>query len=224
MRNAKSYLLVSLCVLASWVMYGASCPYPRTPVYFEVIPDTDSDVDTPLPACIDGFVCISFKNTASIPVRMALYLHDGCEVPDEARTYLPDCCTVDNSIGSCACECPGEQECECLLTVDQIFDDVFLYPISGSNFVTLQPNGSILTRVRCNQVKTVGVALSGAGETDDPTTNPSDQLGPAYQDAPGGVATFTCDGTIQFSADDINQTDPDNPDLALVVLDVQTSN
>ena len=114
-------------------------------------------------------------------IRMALYLHDGFTVPDEIRLELTTCC-VGISLSPCPCECEGEEEGECLLTAAQIFDDVNLTTISGAPDVTLVPNGTVLQRVRCNQVKTIGVALSGIDE--DPITDPSDQLGPAYREEP----------------------------------------
>lgn len=223
MRSVSSYFYVCLGVVATWVMYGASCPQPRNPVFFEVIPDTDTGVDVPLPACIDGFVCINFRNASTIPVRMALYRHNGFEVPDEIRRLSTECC-VGISLSPCPCDCPGEDQGNCLLTNEQIFNNVNLDTIAGAPDVSLAPNATVLKRIRCNQVKTIGVALSDIEE--DPTTNADDQLGPAYREepgAPGGVASVSCGGTIQFSAEDFNEADEDNPELALVILTVQTS-
>ncbi len=209
--NANCHRIVCFGVIAGlagvlFTLAGVSCPPPRNPTVIQVIPDSDTDADTPLPQCIDGFVCINFTNQASIPAQLALYRHNGFDPDDEfADTPSFECCTNPNSVTACICECPGKETGDCLLDRTEIFVDANLDTISGANSVTLAPDSSVLKRVRCEEAKTLGAAV--AGIDGDPIMEPVDQFGPAYRDESIGAATFTCGGTIQFAAEDINEVE-----------------
>ncbi len=193
--------LVAAAVGLPMLFSGASCPPPRSPAFYYVVPDNNQDGSAPVSSCIDGFVCINFVNDSTVSVDMALYLNSGYD-PDNEYADPPDfsCCTNPNSPVACVCPCDGAQDGECKLTRDEIFEPQNLQTINGSQTVTLVPNQSLLAdRVRCEDVKTIGAAVAETGM--DVLTNPADENGPIYRDEPGGVA---CGQTVQFTAVDLN--------------------
>lgn len=203
---------------------GASCPPPRSPGFYFVVPDNNQNGSAPISSCIDGFVCINFANESSLSVDMALYLHDGFD-PDNEYADPPDfsCCTNPNSPVACVCPCDGADEGECQLNRDEIFEPENLQTINGSQTITLLPNASILAdRVRCEDVKTIGAALAETGM--DVLTMPADEAGPTYRDEPGGVP---CGQTVQYTAVNLNDTGSGSGggdgDLVTLILQVDIS-
>ncbi len=194
-------LLLGGCIAAP-IMIGASCPPPVTPLILGVVPNDNSVQDQPLPACIDDFVCVNLANSATIPVQMALYTHDGFD-PNDQFADPPQfaCCTNPNSLVACPCPCPGKSTGNCRLDRTEIFQPVNLTPVNGATTITLAPSQATLTRIRCGDVKTLGAAVAKVGA--DVINAPEDRAGPVYRDDPGGVA---CGQTVQFMATDLNQT------------------
>jgi hypothetical protein len=174
-----------------------------------------------------GFVCVNITNGSTIPVKVALYRHNGFDPSNKCgTTSLFSCCTNPNSTVACPCPCQGAQTGECKLGRDDLFTGCSfdpptanLYKIDGANYVALEPAQSAAQqRIRCGDVKTLGAAVSRGGAADDPVTAPVDQNGPVYRDEPGGVA---CDGTVLFQVIDLNNTNTGNTTSDLVTLAIQ---
>lgn len=189
------------------ILVGVSCPPPRGTGIYGLVTDTTNI--TVLPPCTSGFVCVSFTNSTTIPVNVALYRHNGFDTNNQCGTTSSfQCCTNPNSQVACLCPCEGGTTGECEINREDLFTGCSLQPptqnldtINGAQTTALAPAQSVEKRVRCGDVKTLGAAVSKADES--PITNPADQNGPVYRDEPGGV---TCGGTVQFLVIDLNQT------------------
>lgn len=189
------------------ILVGVSCPPPTGTGIFGLVTDTTNV--TVLPPCNPGFVCISFTNSTTIPVNVALYRHNGFDAQNKCgSTSSFQCCTNPNSPVACPCPCEGATTGECQLSREDLFTGCSLdpptaniSPINGAQTANLAVAQSLQERIRCGDVKTLGAAVSRA--TESPITDPEDQNGPVYRDEPGGVA---CGGTIQFLVIDLNET------------------
>ncbi len=201
------------------IFIGASCPPPNNPVLVAVIPDNNGLVQGAVPGCISGFVCVNLANGSTVPVQMALYVHNGFD-PNNQFPDPPDfsCCTNPNATTACVCPCPGRATGDCLLDRTEIFLTVNQFPVNGLQTVTLAPNQSVLTRIRCEDVKTLGASVSDI--TGNPVTAPDDRNGPIYRDEPGGV---TCGKTVQFLVVDLNQTGAGTGGQNLATLIIRTN-
>ncbi len=203
------------------VIIGASCPGPSSPPFFWVVPpDTGQDIGS-LPACQPGFVCISVANRSPVPATLGLYRHNGYDpfdqFPDTPRLA---CCIQSNPQVACPCPCPGKDTGNCRLDRIEIFLEANLDTVAGLTTIPLQPGQSLLKRVRCEDVKTLGASL--ARENGDPVRLPLDQVGPIYRDEAGGVR---CGQTIEFSARELTDTGGGTgggEDVSVLVLGVQT--
>lgn len=222
--SARRYILG--CLIAATVvvpiLIGASCPPPSTPFYYSMVIDNTNT--TVLPPCNPGFVCVTFTNSTTIPVEVALYTHNGYDTANKcSSTSSFQCCTNPNSTTACPCPCTGAQTGECKLTRDDLFTGCGTDPptanldtINGQQVAQLAVNQSVQERIRCGDVKTLGAAVS---RTDaDPITAPADQNGPVYRDEPGGVR---CGGTVQFLVVDLNQTTAGGGSQDLVTLAIR---
>ncbi len=221
-RRGIILLLLSTSAIVP-IIFGASCPPASTPLTFIVAPDNNTLAQAAVPGCITGFVCINLANGATIPVQIALYQHNGFDLNDTfADPPAFSCCTNPNSQSPCVCPCPGKTTGDCLLNRTEIFLTANQSPVNGQLVVTLAPNQTILKRVRCGDVKTVGAAV--AQLPGDPVLAPDDRNGPIYRDEPGGVA---CGQTVQFLAVDLNQSGTVTPvpgqSLAALILRAQFS-
>lgn len=207
--SARRYALVAMVGASAVIpiLVGVSCPPPSGTGIFGMVTDTTNT--TVLPACVPGFVCVSFTNSTTIPVNVALYRHNGFDAANKCEaTSSFQCCTNPNSQVACPCPCEGATTGECQLSRDDLFTGCSLDPptanldtINGAQTATLAVAQSLEKRVRCGDVKTLGAAVSKADQS--PITDPADQNGPVYRDEPGGVA---CGGTVQFLVIDLNQT------------------
>jgi hypothetical protein len=206
------------------ILIGASCPPPSTPGLYGLV-TTNIGTTVTVPPCNEGYVCINFTNSTIIPVKVALYRHNGYDTANKCGTTATfSCCSNPNSTVACPCPCPGAQTGECKLGRDDLFTGCGLDPptanldtINGAQSVDLAPAQSVQKRVRCGDVKTLGAAVSR--DTEDPVTAPADQNGPVYRDEPGGVA---CGGTVLFNVVDLNNTNTGNTTTAdLVTLSIQ---
>lgn len=216
LRRFLVVLLIAACGVVP-IIVGASCPPPANPPILAVVsPSTTQTIA--VPPCIEGFVCVNLANNASVPCQMALYVHDGFD-PNNQFQLPPDfaCCTNPNSQTACICPCPGRDTGECQLNRLQIFDPTNLYPIANSQFVPLQTGQSILQRIRCGDVKTLGAATAQA--TGDVIAEPEDSVGPVYRDEPGGVQ---CGQTVQFLTTDLNQQGTQTGGTSLATLIIRT--
>jgi hypothetical protein len=220
-------LIIALVLLGCGllpVLIGATCAVNTLPT--NVIPPPTGGAQTVVPACFSGFVCVNLANAATVPVKMALYVHNGYD-PNNQFALTPDfsCCTNPNSTTACTCPCPGRDTGNCQLNFLQIFLPQNIRPVNGNQQVTLVPNQAIFQQIRCEQVKTLGAAVAPA--TGDAILAPVDQNGPVYRTttsfaATGGVA---CGQTVQFQATDQNQTGAGNGggDLATLIIATQFS-
>jgi hypothetical protein len=221
LQAALTLLLLSCGAVP--ILIGASCPPPTNPPLFNVIPDNDGLTDIQIPACVQGFVCVNLANGATIPVVMSLYTHNGFDPNDQfADPPQFSCCTNPNSQVACPCPCPGRDTGNCRLDRIEIFQLNNLRPVSNLQQVPLAPNQSILQRVRCEDVKTLGAAV--AKVDGNSVVAPEDAAGPIYRDEPGGVL---CGQTVQFLATDLNETGSgtggDQGDLATLIIRTQFS-
>jgi hypothetical protein len=213
--------ILSACIVFP-VVIGASCPPPTNPIVISIVPDNTGNTLQTVPACIEGFVCVNLANGAAISVNMALYTDDGFDpnnIYQDPQSF--SCWTNPNSQTACPCDCPGRATGNCRLTRPQIFQAINLTPVNGLQTVTLAPNQSVLTRIRCGDVKTLGASV--AQTPNDPVTAPVDQNGPVYRDDPGGVP---CGQTVQFLTTDLNQTGGgtgSSTDLATLIIRTQFS-
>lgn len=203
--------MLALVAAGPFLLGGATCGPPGQPAIIGIVPpDFSGDVDVPVADCIDGFVCIELLNSTPTLLNFQLYLHNGYDRNNffaDAPSF--ECCTNPNSQTACPCPCEGAETGDCLLDRDEIFLDINLYEIFGQEVSTLLPGQSLLERVRCEDVKSLGVTVDLVFEdidTDDPDNPnpidlPEDAAGPEYRDERDGVS---CGGTIQFRAVDLN--------------------
>lgn len=209
------------CVALPFLI-GASCPPPQNPAFFSIVPDNQNVTDLVVPACVQGFVCISLANQASIPVQMALYRHNGYD-PNNIYGPAPSfaCCDNPNSVTACACPCIGEETGNCRVNRVQLFTPINEDDFNGVKSITLAPTRSVLKRVRCNDIKSVGAAVAKVGV--NVFTNPEDRNGPIYRGDPGGVP---CGETVQFVATDVNESSAGSglTDLTSLIIRVEFSN
>jgi hypothetical protein len=227
--SVRRYTILSLigASVAIPILIGASCPAPTTPGIYGLV-TTNLNTAISVAPCNAGFVCVNITNSSSIPVKVALYKHNGFDTANKCgTTSLFSCCTNPNSTVACPCPCTGATTGECKLNRDDLFtgcstDPVTanLYKIDGANYVTLAAAQSAAQqRIRCGDVKTLGAAVSRGGTADDPITAPVDQNGPVYRGETGGVA---CGGTVLFHIVDINNTNTGSGTADLVTLAIQT--
>jgi hypothetical protein len=215
--SARRYLTV-LFILAAGVVpviIGASCPPPTTPIFTPT--STNTGGARVLPECEPGFVCVSIVNQACIPAEIALYTQNGfdlCVLVAGVCTYQfpdtpsPACCPsgISNPTG-CACQRPGADVGELMLTRPEIFQPAQLFSIQGSTTTILQPGASLLQRIQCGNIKTMGVAVGLPGAS---LTTPQFQEGPKYRERLAAPAVrlptdARCGGTIEFLVQDISR-------------------
>ena len=215
-RRTVIGLLLLACGAAP-VLIGASCPPPSSPIYTSLVTD-NTILSLALPPCSQGFVCVNFTNNTTIPVDVAFYRHNGFDPNDlYAKTPSFSCCTNPNSQVACPCPCQGALQGECKLNREEIYRAVNLSTISGQQTLTLATNQSALERIRCGDVKTMGVAV--AVDTGDVLNQPADRNEPVYRDEAGGVP---CGQTVQFIIIDLNETTAGGGSAALVTLAIRT--
>lgn len=199
------------------ILIGASCPPPRIPLPLGIVPDNDQAADTALPSCTADFVCISLANRATVSVAMALYRHNGFDPDDDyADTPRLSCCTTADPQVACPCPCDGKDTGDCMLDRIEILEAANLDTVNGQQTVTLASGQSFLKRVRCGDIKTLGAAV--ARDDSDPTANATDQAAPFYRDEAGGVP---CGETIEFAANDLNDSGASGNDSELVQLIIE---
>src|SRR5688572_10677759 len=137
----RRYIVLLLCLSAAIpVIIGASCP-PPAPLLYSVVPNNNTLTQSPVPGCVDGFICLNLANGATIPVQIAAYVHSGFDPND----LFPDppqfaCCTNPNAPGGCPCPCPGKTTGDCILDRTELFQAVNQRAINGMQIVTLAPN------------------------------------------------------------------------------------
>ncbi len=219
MTRRRSFLLLLLgsCFVAP-IIFGVSCPPPGNPLVIAVVPDNNSVTQGAVPACIEGFVCVNLANGTTIPVKMALYVHNGFDPTNQfADPPSFQCCTNPNSQVACPCTCPNAADGDCLLTRPELFQPINLYSVNGATQNTLIPNGSLLVRIRCGDAKSIGA--SAALSTGDAVTAPDDSNGPVYRDEAGGVQ---CGQTVQFQVTNLNETGAGTGGNDLITLIIRT--
>lgn len=178
--SARRYLMVLLILAGAVVpaLTGVSCPPPGNPAYLK--PTTTTQMDSVLPPCDSGFVCISIVNTSCVPVEVALYTQDGYDLNQfyDCGTSV-DCCPEQNAQRACKCWCPGALTGELQLTPPQLFVPPYLTPIAGANTTLLTPGMSKLVSIQCQQIKNMGIRIGKPGT--GITTNPEFQAGVYYR-------------------------------------------
>ena len=245
--SRRAYLVPAIlgCSLAIPVIIGASCPPPTTP-YFPTIDPQFTSVRE-LPDCVAGFVCISIVNQACIPAEVALYTHDGFDLDNE-YTDPPsfECCTGPNPATPCPCPRVGALIGELELIRPELFGDTAdegdegdggdggdgdgtagpppttLTSIQGNDTRTLLPNESLLIRIQCEDVKTMGVAV---GMIDGALTEPAHRELRHREPLDGsrpGQDEVPCGGTVEFIVYDLSQCA--NPALTDFAMRVEMSN
>jgi len=215
-RRSLIFLLLSACVVAP-VLIGASCPPPRSPVYIGLVTDNDI-LALVLPSCSPDFICVNFANNTTVPVQLAFYRHNGFD-PNNDYADAPsfECCTNPNSTVACDCPCDGALTGECELSRSEIFQSANLSTINSQQALTLESDQAALERIRCGDVKTMGVSV--ARSTGDVLNAPVDRNGPVYRDETPGVA---CGDTVQFIIVDLNETTAGGATDELVTLAIRT--
>jgi len=240
--SLRAYLVLLLigCCAAVPVIIGASCPPPSGP-YFPTIDPQFTNVRE-LPDCVAGFVCISIVNQACIPAEVALYTHDGYDLNLEyADPPSYECCTSPNPTEPCPCPRDGALTGELKLARPELFGDEEeggeegeegdgeagteppnnLTPIQGNDTRTLLPNESLLIRIQCEDVKTIGAAV---GMVDSVLTEPAHRelrYREPLDGSQAGANDVPCGGTIEFIVYDLSQCA--NPALTDFAMRVEMS-
>lgn len=215
------------------VILGASCPAPSGPRY--LTPVRTGVVQPPVPDCDPGFVCISIVNRACITAQVALYTHDGYD--DLVDPVYPCRETTQDNVVLVVCD---EAEVgELQLTRPQLFTPVNQALILGQQLLPLLPETSVLVRLQCSSVKSMGIEVSAPGGTnvddgdpttpDEPTIDVLYTAGPDYRCPMVNLSSTTitfdsdvpCGETIQYLIRDINECV--DPTLTNFTVDMTTS-
>ncbi len=215
--SRRRCLVLSLLLSGSLIpiLVGASCPPPAPPL---VLSDSggcgteDAVSNAVLPVCDLGFVCITMVNTTSIPVEVALYVHDGYD-PNYFFDcgFAPECCPEVNAQRFCRCPCQYAEIGEMYLTPPQLFQSLFIWPINGASTTTLKPGLSQVVSIQCQKIKSFGIQVGTPGTA---LTSPQLQAGVHYRcplvplpNMPPGLMNLLhvpCGGTIQYVISDRN--------------------
>ena len=215
--SGRRYLIVMLILVAGAVpvFSGASCPPPTNPLFFPT--QTNTQGTRTLSDCNPGFVCVSIVNQACVPCEVALYTQNGydlCVLVGGICTYKypgtpsPACCPsgISNPTG-CACQRAGADVGELMLTRPEIFQAANIHNLQGASTAILQPGASLLERIQCGDVKTLGAAVGTVGSV---LTTPQFQEGPRYRERLAAPAVrlpgeVKCGGTIEFLVYDLSR-------------------
>ena len=98
------------------ILVGVGCPPPTGTGIFGLVTDTTNV--TVLPPCNPGFACISFTNSTTIPVNVALYRHNGFDAQNKCGSTSSFQCCTNELTGRLSVSLQGATTGECQLCED----------------------------------------------------------------------------------------------------------
>lgn len=176
MTRQTIWRVLAVSVLAP-IVAATSCPPPRNPtsIIFPPVDDSGTNDDSIPRTCADNIVCFELKNTTIVPVKVAVYLHNGF---DPTSKYAPRDAQgnfICDMNGNCQI-CPGALSGNCVLTFAQLFQTENIFSVQNAQVTNLAPGESVTFSLKCDRVKTFGVAVSP--QDGDPIAAPTIIRGP----------------------------------------------